>query len=58
MPCVQAYSLAKFAVRGLSEGLIADFAARAPHVSVHCVMPGYIATNMGVNTTWTSRKSG
>ena len=46
-----AYSTSKFAVRGLTEGLIRDFAEHAPHVSVHCVMPGYIATDIGLYST-------
>jgi NAD(P)-dependent dehydrogenase (short-subunit alcohol dehydrogenase family) len=33
-----AYSTSKFAVRGLTEGLIKDFAKHAPHVTVHLAM--------------------
>merc|ERR550514_1992251 len=44
-----AYSTAKFAIRGFSEGLIADFRKNAPHLSVHCVMPGFIETSIGLN---------
>ena len=43
--------MSKFAVKGFTEGLLADFATHAPHVSVHCVMPGFIATNMAENST-------
>jgi NAD(P)-dependent dehydrogenase (short-subunit alcohol dehydrogenase family) len=46
-----AYSTSKFAVRGLTEGLIGDFAKHAPHITVHCVMPGYIATDIGLYST-------
>ena len=46
-----AYSTSKFAVRGLTEGLVKDFATHAPHVTVHCVMPGYIATDIGLYST-------
>merc|ERR550514_2559380 len=44
-----AYSTAKYAVKGFSEGLIADFKKNAPHLSVHCVMPGFIETSIGLN---------
>ena len=46
VPAGVAYSVAKFAVKGFSEGLIMDFAENAPHLSVHCVMPGFISTNI------------
>ena len=46
-----AYSASKFAVRGFTEGLISEFAENAPNVSVYLVMPGYVATNMGVNSS-------
>lgn len=41
-----AYSVAKFAVKGFSEGLIKDFQDNAPHLNVHCVMPGFVSTNI------------
>ncbi len=45
-----AYSAAKFAVRGLTEALIEDFAVNAPHVKVAVVMPGHIGTDIVRNT--------
>ncbi|MFO7964127.1 MAG: SDR family oxidoreductase [Desulfobacterales bacterium] len=45
-----AYSTAKFAVKGFSEGLIIDLRQNAPHVHVSVVMPGHIGTNVGYNS--------
>jgi NAD(P)-dependent dehydrogenase (short-subunit alcohol dehydrogenase family) len=45
-----AYSSAKFAVKGFSEGLIIDLRQNAPHVKVSVVMPGHIGTNVGYNS--------
>ena len=42
----QAYATSKFAVRGFTESLIADCRVNAPHLTVSCVMPGEIATNL------------
>jgi NAD(P)-dependent dehydrogenase (short-subunit alcohol dehydrogenase family) len=41
-----AYSTAKFAVRGFTEGLIEDLRSHAPQVRVALVMPGHVGTNM------------
>ena len=41
-----AYSTAKFAVKGFTEGLVEDFRLHAPHVSVTLVMPGHVGTNI------------
>jgi NAD(P)-dependent dehydrogenase (short-subunit alcohol dehydrogenase family) len=45
-----AYSTAKFAVKGFSESLLADFALHAPHVKVAVVMPGHIGTDIVINS--------
>jgi NAD(P)-dependent dehydrogenase (short-subunit alcohol dehydrogenase family) len=45
-----AYSTAKFAVRGFSEALIEDLRVNAPHVRVAVVMPGHVGTDILVNT--------
>src|SRR6201994_4213239 len=45
-----AYSTAKFAVKGLSEGLIEDLRVHAPHVHVAVVMPGHIGTDIVANS--------
>ncbi|MEL6981606.1 MAG: SDR family oxidoreductase [Actinomycetota bacterium] len=45
-----AYSAAKFAVKGLTEALIADFRVNAPHLSAHVVMPGHIGTSIALNS--------
>jgi NAD(P)-dependent dehydrogenase (short-subunit alcohol dehydrogenase family) len=45
-----AYSAAKFAVKGFTEALIADFRAHAPHVHAHVVMPGHIGTSIAINS--------
>jgi NAD(P)-dependent dehydrogenase (short-subunit alcohol dehydrogenase family) len=44
------YSAAKFAVRGFSEALIADFRVNAPHLRVSVVMPGHIGTSIVINS--------
>src|SRR6201995_2113620 len=45
-----AYSTAKFAVKGLSEGLIEDLRVHAPHVHVAVVMPGHVGTDIVANS--------
>jgi NAD(P)-dependent dehydrogenase (short-subunit alcohol dehydrogenase family) len=45
-----AYSTAKFAVKGFSEALIEDLRVHAPHVRVAVVMPGHVATNIVANS--------
>ena len=45
-----AYSAAKFAVKGFTEALIADFRMNAPHIKVSVVMPGHIGTGIRVNS--------
>ena len=45
-----AYSTAKFAVKGFTEGLITDLAINAPHVKASLVMPGYIGTSILANS--------
>jgi NAD(P)-dependent dehydrogenase (short-subunit alcohol dehydrogenase family) len=45
-----AYSAAKFAVKGFTEGLIEDFRVNAPHVKVAVVMPGHIGTDIVLNS--------
>jgi len=45
-----AYSTAKFAVKGLSEALIEDLRAHAPHVHVAVVMPGHVGTDIVANS--------
>ncbi len=45
-----AYAAAKFAVKGFSEALIADFRMNAPHIKVSVVMPGHIGTGIRVNS--------
>lgn len=48
VPGVGAYSVAKFGVTALSEGLRTEM---APHgVGVTCLFPGYVKTNLGENT--------
>ena len=44
------YSAAKFAVKGFTEALIADFRVNAPHIMVSVVMPGHIGTGIRVNS--------
>jgi NAD(P)-dependent dehydrogenase (short-subunit alcohol dehydrogenase family) len=45
-----AYSTAKFAVRGFSEALIEDLRAHAPSVRVAVVMPGHVGTDIVANS--------
>ena len=45
-----AYSTAKFAVRGFSEGLIEDLRIHAPGVRVAVVLPGHVGTDILVNS--------
>ena len=45
-----AYSAAKFAVRGFSEGLIEDLRVHAPQVRVAVVMPGHVGTDIIANS--------
>ena len=48
VPGVGAYSVAKFGVTALSEGLRTEM---EPHgVGVSCLIPGYVETNLGENT--------
>jgi NAD(P)-dependent dehydrogenase (short-subunit alcohol dehydrogenase family) len=44
------YSAAKFAVKGFTEALVADFRVNAPHIKVSVVMPGHIGTGIRVNS--------
>jgi NAD(P)-dependent dehydrogenase (short-subunit alcohol dehydrogenase family) len=45
-----AYSAAKFAVRGFSEALIEDLRTNAPQVRVAVVMPGHVGTDIIANS--------
>src|SRR5436190_22782887 len=45
-----AYSAAKFAVKGFTEALIADFRMDAPHIRLSVVMPGHIGTSIRENS--------
>jgi NAD(P)-dependent dehydrogenase (short-subunit alcohol dehydrogenase family) len=45
-----AYSTAKFAVRGFSEALIEDLRTNAPQVRVVLVLPGHVGTNILANS--------
>jgi NAD(P)-dependent dehydrogenase (short-subunit alcohol dehydrogenase family) len=45
-----AYSTAKFAVKGFTEGLIEDLRAHAPGVRVALVMPGHVGTDIIANS--------
>jgi NAD(P)-dependent dehydrogenase (short-subunit alcohol dehydrogenase family) len=45
-----AYSTAKFAVRGFTEALIEDLRANAPQVRVAVVLPGSVGTDIIANT--------
>ncbi len=45
-----AYSTAKFAVRGFSEALIEDLRVNAPEVRVAVVMPGHVGTDIVANS--------
>jgi NAD(P)-dependent dehydrogenase (short-subunit alcohol dehydrogenase family) len=46
-----AYSAAKFAVKGFTEALIADFALNAPNLSASVVMPGHVGTSIVINSS-------
>jgi NAD(P)-dependent dehydrogenase (short-subunit alcohol dehydrogenase family) len=45
-----AYSTAKFAIKGFTEGLIEDLRTHAPHVRAVLVMPGHVGTNIVANS--------
>ncbi len=45
-----AYSAAKFAVKGFTEALINDFRFNAPHLRASVVMPGYVGTDIAINS--------
>jgi len=45
-----AYSTAKFAIRGFTEALIADFRVNAPHLRASVVMPGHVGTSIVLNS--------
>jgi NAD(P)-dependent dehydrogenase (short-subunit alcohol dehydrogenase family) len=45
-----AYSTAKFAVKGFTEGLLVDLKTHAPHVKVALVMPGHVGTDIALNS--------
>ena len=45
-----AYSAAKFAVKGFTEGLITDFRVNAPHLKASVVMPGHVGTSIVINS--------
>ena len=45
-----AYSTAKFAVRGFTEGLIEDLRTHAPQVRAAVVMPGHVGTDIVANS--------
>jgi NAD(P)-dependent dehydrogenase (short-subunit alcohol dehydrogenase family) len=45
-----AYSAAKFAVKGFTEALINDFRFNAPHLKASIVMPGYVGSEIAINT--------
>jgi NAD(P)-dependent dehydrogenase (short-subunit alcohol dehydrogenase family) len=45
-----AYSTAKFAVKGFTEGLIEDLRTNAPQVRVAVVMPGHVGTDIVANS--------
>jgi NAD(P)-dependent dehydrogenase (short-subunit alcohol dehydrogenase family) len=46
-----AYSSAKFAVRGFTEALIADFRVNAPHLRASVVLPGHVGTSIVMNSS-------
>jgi len=46
-----AYSAAKFAVKGFTEALIADFRINAPHLKASVVMPGHVGTSIVLNSS-------
>jgi short-subunit dehydrogenase len=45
-----AYSTAKFAVKGFTEGLIEDLRVNAPQVRAAVVMPGHVGTDIVTNS--------
>jgi NAD(P)-dependent dehydrogenase (short-subunit alcohol dehydrogenase family) len=45
-----AYSAAKFAVKGFTEGLMNDLRLNAPHIKCSVVMPGHIGTSIVSNS--------
>ena len=45
-----AYSTAKFAIRGFTEGLIEDLRTNAPQVRVALVLPGHVGTDIIANS--------
>jgi NAD(P)-dependent dehydrogenase (short-subunit alcohol dehydrogenase family) len=49
IPYQGAYSMSKFAVRGLTEALRQEMIMEARPVTVHCVHPGVVRTNFGAN---------
>lgn len=48
-PTQSAYNASKFAVRGLTEALHIELAQTDPHISVICVHPGGVRTNVARN---------
>ncbi|MGB8389997.1 SDR family NAD(P)-dependent oxidoreductase [Mycobacterium sp.] len=49
VPYQGAYSISKFAVRGLTEALRQEMIIERRPVTVHCVHPGVVRTNFGAN---------
>lgn len=49
VPYQGAYSMSKFAVRGLTEALRQEMIMERRPVTVHCVHPGVVRTNFGTN---------
>jgi NAD(P)-dependent dehydrogenase (short-subunit alcohol dehydrogenase family) len=49
IPYQGAYSMSKFAVRGLTEALRQEMIMERHPVTVHCVHPGVVRTNFGAN---------
>ncbi|OMC16183.1 SDR family NAD(P)-dependent oxidoreductase [Mycobacterium colombiense] len=49
VPYQGAYSMSKFAVRGLTEALRQEMIMERRPVTVHCVHPGVVHTNFGAN---------
>ena len=50
LPALHAYTAAKFAVRGFTESLRQELLIARSSVSVTCVHPGFIRTDIGKNT--------
>ena len=46
-----AYSSAKFAVKGFTEGLRVDLRLNSPHVKASLVMPGHIGKSIAINSS-------